>query len=150
MERKKREDQVSFDMNNRQEMLRRERKVLETQAEEYYRKKKTDLEEEKSIQSRIEHDFINVRSLKRRLAKEEEQHTKAEMLKMLADRDQIDSRAWEEEWKKKKHQRCEQYKVHCLHCLTNPDTQEEKKMGTHLKELIKKRENPATLIFPAN
>jgi hypothetical protein len=130
---RQRERDIQHAMEARCEAFLKERKVYRKQLEQYYRSKKEEHLRDLIISSKVEQNQVNIRTLQRRLKNDELKNAQPDNTEFIL------TEKWKREWEMKIEEGVEELKLHCSHCLRQPDNRSEKKIKASVKKRIKSR-----------
>ena len=111
----------------------RERQIYQRQLEKFYQSMKEEESNSQTIESKVAHDQIKVRTLRRRLKNEEIKSLPPDMTEHFA------TEAWKSDWEARIEAGVEETKASSIQCLDRPDNSLEKKTRTSIRKRIKGR-----------
>jgi hypothetical protein len=132
-EKMRREIRIQRAMETDRKLFLRERQIYERQLEGFYKLLREEYENCIHIESKVSHDQMKVRTLRRRLKNEELQSAEPDNSEYLA------TEKWQNEWEAKIESGVKEVKSHCLHCLDQPDNSVEKRTRKNLLMRVKGR-----------
>lgn len=139
-ERKLREEIIQQQMEHDNHLYWQERKIHEKQIEEYYVNLKLNWIKNNQVVAKSESENIKIRTLRRRLLKEEAEKKQKQMKDAMLIEMEENHKLWNENWKKTISEKVQLHKDYCRHCIDGPtDTNSEMKFGKKLKDRVKLR-----------
>eukprot|EP00578_Thalassiosira_sp_NH16_P011315 CAMPEP_0181111412 /NCGR_PEP_ID=MMETSP1071-20121207/19258_1 /TAXON_ID=35127 /ORGANISM="Thalassiosira sp., Strain NH16" /LENGTH=394 /DNA_ID=CAMNT_0023195297 /DNA_START=786 /DNA_END=1970 /DNA_ORIENTATION=- len=132
-QKREREIQIRQAMETERNQFLRERQIYEKQLEDYYKAMREDHASWKRTQSKVSQDQTKVRTLRRRLKKEELESVEPDNSECLA------TENWKREWEAKIMSGVKDMKSHCIHCIDQPDNRTEKQTRLTIRKRVKGR-----------
>lgn len=129
----RREVQAQSAMEADRKSYRRERLIYERQLEHFYKSLKEEQENTIRIHSKIAHDQVKVRTIRRRLYNDELKNAPPDNSEQLA------TEKWMVESQAKVESGVKAAKTHCIHCLDQPDNSVEKQTRLAIMKRVKER-----------
>ncbi|KAL7553296.1 hypothetical protein ACHAWF_016563 [Thalassiosira exigua] len=120
-------------METERDLFLRERQIYQRQLESFYKSMKDEHLNNDKIQSKVAQDQIKVRTLKRRLKKDEIDSAEPDNSEQLA------MEKWKRDWGARIEAGVMEMKSNSIHCLDQPDNATEKRTRAIIKERIKGR-----------
>lgn len=132
-EKMQREMRVQRAMETERKLFFRERQIYERQLEGFYKSMREEYENDIQVKSKVSHDQIKVRTLRRRLKNDELKSAEPDNSEYLA------TEKWKNEWEAKIESGVKEMKSHCIHCLDQPDNSVEKRTRANVLKRVKGR-----------
>ena len=132
-EKMQRESRIQRAMETDRKLFLRERQIYERQLERFYKSIREEYENCIHIESKVSHDQMKVRTLRRRLKNDELQSAEPDNSEYLA------TEEWKNQWEAKIESGVKEVKSHCIHCLDQPDNSVEKRTRENVLGRVKGR-----------
>ena len=134
-EKSQRELQIQRAMETDRKKFLRERQIYERQLEGFYRRMREDHDNSAHVETKVSHDQIQIRTLRRALKNEELK----ELKNSEPDYEYLATEEWNFGWMARIEAGVKEIKSHCLHCLNQPDNSSEKQMRLNILKRVKGR-----------
>ena len=117
----------------------RDRKVYESQIEEFYKEMRQSWEDNNILITQTNFEIKKLRTLRRKLASNKKKQKRQELENITKLGKEKRQQEWENDWNRRAIERSDDFKTYCKNCIDCPDTRTEVKMGKELKAKIKIR-----------